>query len=308
MPSREFFSCDWGTSHFRVRLVNSATLEVRDERVSEEGVSSIFRASSTDDRPALFAGVLGRHLHEVIAESGTGADRCVISGMASSTIGWVDLPYAVAPLPLHPSRLERTTFLLPVDGRDISIVLVSGIRTTDDVMRGEECELLGLLELCPELVQERCLVVLPGTHSKHIVMEGRILADFQTFMTGELFAHLRKMPTLSPMLEDEGDESDFLRGVRSARDVGLTAALFKIRARRVIGGARHGASAAFLSGLLIGDELLHTPDGLAVYLAGAGHLHSLYLRAGEALGLSVRALSPEILRQAVVCAHRMMVL
>lgn len=230
----------------------------------------------------------------------------MVSGMASSTIGWHELAYAVAPLALEASSLETRDFQQKVGGRAIDVRLVSGVRTADDVMRGEESELLGLWELCPELSRQPCRLILPGTHSKHVDLDGRGIKSFRTFMTGELFAHLRMTPTLSAILEVEGNDGDFVQGVRAARDLGLSGGLFKIRARSVITGGNGGASAAFLSGLLIGDELAKVPEGLPIYLAGAPKLHSLYLRAGECLGVPMRAIPPEILRQALVCAHRML--
>ncbi len=308
MISQEFFSCDWGTSHFRLRLVDSATLEIKHEVSSGEGVGHIFRNCSPAARAETFAAVLAGHLLALYEASGSAAARCVVSGMASSTIGWHELPYAVAPLALDASSLEKRDFQQNVGGRAVDVRLVSGVRTADDVMRGEESELLGLWELCPELSLQPCRLILPGTHSKHVDLEGRGVKNFRTFMTGELFAHLRMIPTLSAILEAEGDAGDFVQGARAARDLGLSGGLFKIRARSVIAGENGGVSAAFLSGLLIGDELAKVPGGMPVYLAGASKLHNLYLRAGECLGVPMRAISPEILRQALVCAHRMLLL
>ncbi len=60
-----------------------------------------------------------------------------------------------------------------------------------NVLRGEETQVFGALELEPDLAAE-ALLVLPGTHSKWVrVRDGR-LTDFATYMTGELFAVLRE--------------------------------------------------------------------------------------------------------------------
>src|SRR5439155_22401473 len=58
----------------------------------------------------------------------------------------------------------------------------------EDVMRGEETQLLGLGTLWPGFSGVVCL---PGTHSKWVQLTGRRVERFATAMTGELFEVLR---------------------------------------------------------------------------------------------------------------------
>lgn len=303
-----FLSCDWGTSHFRLRLVDTASLAVLGEIKTGEGASSLFQQSTPENRPQLFAATLIRQIEALFLQAGHTATSSIISGMASSSIGWFELPYAVAPMPLAPDHFQKHAFDLPVAGQTVRVTLVSGVRTGDDVMRGEECELLGLLEVHPALGSSRACVLLPGTHSKHIHLNGRNLEGFVTYMTGELFTHLRGLPTLKTPLAAEGETSEleFCEGVRAAQKFGPLAGLFKIRTRSLIAPHPGLHAPSFLSGLLIGSELLglQLPADTAVYLAGSPTLHPLYILAGKQIGLSLQSISPDILQQSLLHAHR----
>ena len=112
-----FTSCDWGTTNLRVRIVRDDA--VIKELRTEQGASRL--KSPEEFRTALGA-----------AMDSLGATKpVVISGMAGSSIGWKELPYARLPFRLDGSdavvnEIEPDTFL------------ISGVRSEDDVMRGEE--------------------------------------------------------------------------------------------------------------------------------------------------------------------------
>lgn len=118
--------------------------------------------------------------------------------------------------------------------------------------------------------------------------------------------HLRDLPTLKASLSDEDTfvESDFCEGVRSAQKFDLSAGLFKIRSRTIIDSLQPQDALSFLSGLLIGKELLNVPTDAKAYLAGSPKLHPLYLMASAQLGLKIEAISPDILRNALIHAHK----
>src|SRR6185436_6198995 len=59
-----------------------------------------------------------------------------------------------------------------------------------DVMRGEETQLVGALEIEPALAAGRHLVCMPGTHTKWVSMRDGIVQEFLTVPTGEVFALL----------------------------------------------------------------------------------------------------------------------
>jgi 2-dehydro-3-deoxygalactonokinase len=305
MPEN-FLSCDWGTSHFRLKLVDSVNLEIRGEIQTSEGAAAIAFRSTDDTRPQNFANVLAGNIEKLFRQTGHDAANCVISGMASSNIGWIELPYAAVPLMLTSSHLETRVFEIPVAGRPVAVTLISGIRTDNDVMRGEECELIGLLDSIRELAESEFYLVLPGTHSKHVHLKLGLLKGFTTYMTGELFSHLRTLPTLQAPLTTgtEASGEAFRDGVWTAQRKGLAAGLFKIRAKSVL-AKNPWAATSFLSGLLIGSELMHLPKDGPCFIAASPGLESNYLKAIEQMQLSVQSIPANALNHALTRAHRL---
>jgi 2-dehydro-3-deoxygalactonokinase len=226
--------------------------------------------------------------------------------MASSSLGWKELPYARTPLSLQPRslvilKLEWKSVSFP----DLNVALVSGIRSSNDVMRGEECELLGLIHLLPELADHTAAtVIMPGTHSKHASLRNGMLTDFTTYMTGELFSHIQQMPTLATCFQenqDVFDEKTFRSGIEEFRRKGLPAALFTLRSRHVLNGMPFVTS--FLGGLLISAELdqLSTRKDEKLFLCCSGEIQKNYMIAADCYKLSLQAIDAEMAD--VACLH-----
>jgi 2-dehydro-3-deoxygalactonokinase len=238
--------------------------------------------------------------------------------MASSSIGWRELPYAQLPVPLDGSNLIWEE-LDPVGSAHHShpVFLVSGVKGDWEIMRGEETQILGFARLEHDSTQvaER-LVLLPGTHSKHAHLAGNCLCDFKTFMTGELFQVLSAHSVLRHSVgfggstiaapanrpNEEVQPKSFLEGVQLGFSQGLTSALFRVRTRQVLHACAAAENRSFLSGLLIGSELEalnRYSASIPIVLCGGEHLTSSYRAALEALGWGsrLRVLEPEAARQ-----------
>ena len=259
----EFTSCDWGTTNLRVRVVHGDAV-VKEIR-SGQGASSL--KSPQEFREALSTAM----------DSLQAAKPVVISGMAGSSIGWKELPYAR--LPFHLDGRDAV-----VDEIESGIFLISGVRSEDDVMRGEETEILGL-----DLAQEEMVVILPGTHSKHCVLRCGAIVAFRTFMSGELHALLGSHSILGKSVAPGWDEAAFLEGVEEAKRGSLTSSLFKVRTRALLNGKSLESNGAYLSGLIIGSELLTVPQNLPLVLAAAGSVAVPYRFAFHALGLDAQS-------------------
>ena len=252
-----FIGIDWGTTHRRAVLVAADGTPVS-ERADSDGALACkgrFRASLE----ALVAGWPEAHA----------ALPVVMAGMVGSGIGWQAVPYLEGEAPLselarHLVRVAeapatRRWFIVPG-------YCLKGSAGEVDVMRGEETQLFGALRLLGDAA-DGCYV-LPGTHSKWVRLRAGHVTELRTYMTGELFALLRRHGTLASamqtaeandatgLLHDSVAESpEFLRGVaHAATGPVLTHALFGARARVVTGALAPGAAAAYVSGLLIGAE------------------------------------------------------
>lgn len=256
-PDSLFISCDWGSSNFRLRLVETDTLAVRAERRSGDGIIELnrrFGESPGSDRLKFFLDFL---LAERAGLDPSSAPHpIVISGMASSGIGMQELEYGRLPFGGSPLELPVRRYLV---AGDTTLLLVSGIRSEDDVMRGEETQAAGLLD---ELPDDRGTLVLPGTHSKHLRYEAGLVTAFRTYMTGELFRLLGTRSILANSVDPEvsryvTDSAPFRDGVRRGADGGLDAGLFGVRAGELLGERDRRDSSHYFMGLLLGSELAY---------------------------------------------------
>lgn len=267
--SRGFIAVDWGTTNRRAWAVGAdgpATELLSDEK----GVLKI--------EPGGFEAEIER-LRESLGDR-----PMLLAGMIGSNRGWIEAPYVPAPAGLD---AIAGALVSPMPG----VFIVPGVSYRDgraaDVMRGEETQLLGAISA--GLVPPGALACHPGTHAKWVRVEDRAIGPFRTVMTGELFATLSRHGILQDRLQGEVTANESFRaGARHglAHD-DLTAELFSVRARHLLGIAEDGAS--YASGLLIGADVR---IGLAfggsgrVALIGRQDLTALY---GEALTLAGRA-------------------
>ncbi len=304
----EFISCDWGTSTFRLRWVFDAGRVVVREIRESSGVRALYeQAQSTGalaqaERGAIFEAYLRQQLEKLVEGQGRFAEPVplVVSGMASSTVGWRELPYAALPFQLNGSGLSHAEIKWAGPDWISNTHLISGAAHSADIMRGEEIEVVGIMA-SEEMsaAREASLLVLPGTHSKHIHVRGGAVVDFQTYMTGELFDVLGRHSLLrasvqvdstggaSPSVElPGGDRTAFEEGVRHARQCGLAGGLFRVRTRSVLDRSAVGENTRFFSGLVIGSELIPLQSVTCpIFIAATGALANLYsIALGELLG------------------------
>jgi 2-dehydro-3-deoxygalactonokinase len=315
-------SCDWGTTSLRLRLVHiTAFPQILAEYRCDEGAAALAATSTPETRPACFEGALRRSFESLAMRTSQPLDGLpvVISGMASSSVGWISLPYSRLPFDLNgqDAVVER----LKLD--DHPILLISGVRDELDVMRGEETELLGLMQL-PEAraLASRCIAVLPGTHSKHVNIAGGKIVSFRTAMTGELFSVLASHSVLrhsvcsgdrSPSLPRQAAgpaREAFVQGVQQSLESDLPSSLFRVRTRQLLQGEPPALNAAYLSGLLIGSEVgalrRRNLDEPIVLCAGSA-VAEWYAAALETAGLGNRtvAIAAETVDQLSAAGHAM---
>jgi 2-dehydro-3-deoxygalactonokinase len=113
----------------------------------------------------------------------------------------------------------------------------------------------------------------------------RAVVDFQTFMTGELFDILGRHSILRATMDDHAvvqPNDAFREGVQAAKKRGLAGSLFSVRTRGALGGVAAVENTSYLSGLLIGSELVGIQG--PVLLAASGALADLYAAAMQSLG------------------------
>lgn len=276
----QFISCDWGTSNFRLRLLQTETLEVLQEHHTDKGVKVLHREYMNQKKISqnrFFSDYLTEQLEHLNLINNKDKKVIVASGMASSSIGMYELGYSQLPFSACGKNLFSRNISL---NRDISLLLVSGAVSSDSVMRGEETQAVGLSSFMD--TQEKGILLLPGTHSKHMEYNKGLYNDFKTFMTGELFKVICTHSILSNSVraaewEDKYKEA-FIEGIKHGCEAGaLTQTLFTIRAKDLMKQSTKEENFYFLSGLFIGDELSYLKtSGEKVTMSASGTLFQLY--------------------------------
>ena len=287
MTEPAYVAVDWGTSSFRLWLVDHAG-QVLAERRSDEGMLAATKTG--------FPAVLQSHLAAVEAPDHL---PVLVCGMAGAKTGWVEAGYVDTPAPL--SAILKQAARVPGAARDIRIL--PGIAQRDakspDVMRGEETQLLGALGLD---AAGEALVCMPGTHSKWVRVKDGTVAHFSTFMTGELFSVVSRETILSLAIagaEEAEDARSFQAAVKAAFEAPAFAAnlLFTARSRQLLFGGTPAAARETLSGTLIGAELAAGLSGTmpkaGITLIASGRLASLYRQAFDALSVIVNPIDAD---------------
>lgn len=270
---------DWGTSALRGARLDEAG-RVLEEKSAPLGILNVANGD--------FAGVFASLFADWMHPPGT---LCLIAGMAGSRQGWAEAPYA--PCPAGLADLSQHLHWIERD----RIAIVPGLSIEQDgvpdVMRGEEVQIFGALRLTGA---RDGLFVLPGTHAKWATVRAGRVTGFRTSMTGEFYGLLGRHSILARTLAADAplDEAVFLMGVdRAGNGCGLLHNAFGVRALALFGRLSPAASASYLSGLLIGEELRDQALEGEIVLIGAPALTARYALALKAAGAATRTLGAE---------------
>ena len=292
----QFLSCDWGTTSFRLRLVSTSDFKILAERDSKEGNARIFEdwsktEKAVEDRFGFYLQVISKHIKALENQSLNSlvGIPLIISGMASSTIGMIELPYRHLPFSVDGSDLNIRTFRANPNFPH-QILLISGVKTDNDVMRGEETQLVGCMI---EEGEQEHLFLHPGTHSKHVrIKDGKAVA-FKSYMTGELFSLLSNKSILTASVKQEGNINQpdhlnsFNKGVKQGANGNILHELFMVRTNHLFDKFSQVQNSYYLSGLLIGTELKDLQKTFTgnIILAGEPTLTAHYTEALKFLNI-----------------------
>lgn len=269
----DWVAVDWGTSNMRAWGI-AADGDVLWERTSPQGMGKLSRAE--------FPGALLEALDGASVERSRPLD-VLICGMAGAKQGWMEAPYLEAPTDLH--NLFDGAVRPAVFGTEVNAAILPGVcqkAGDDNVMRGEETQLLGLASIKPGFSG---LVCMPGTHSKWAQLAGTRIEHFSTAMTGEMYEVLRLHSVLRHSLSGDLDGSKHQEGFAAGSSDGLEhpeqllGMLFRVRAGSLLSGRQPDWCAGYLSGLLIGTEVAsnrHLIGNSPVPLIGSPMLCDLY--------------------------------
>lgn len=280
-PRTALIGVDWGTTSLRAyRMASDGRVLERTER--DLGILKV--------EDAAFAKALDR----VVGAWRSPSLPLILSGMIGSRQGWIEVPYLELP-----AKAADIAAALVRHPDDPAIHVVPGLaydpkNLAPDVMRGEETQIIGALD--DEAGSS--LLVMPGTHSKWVLVENGVITWFATFMTGELFSVLKHHSILGRLMTDTGGQDDrqaFEQGLDGADKLpgGLLQKLFSARTLALFDRLLEKGVADYLSGLLIGIEIDEAFSNLAkaddrprITIIGASNLAQRYLDAMSLKGLT----------------------
>jgi len=260
----KFISCDWGSSTLRLRVVDAATGTVLAESATGKGiiaVSDLWKKNEINEKERIifYQSFLTEQI--ILLEKQLNISlknyTVIISGMASSNIGMKELSYKKTPFTAH----EKELIVHKIESSENfvhTVILISGARTDEDVMRGEETQLIGCLKSDDETDR---FFIFPGTHSKHVELEDGMIKDFKTYMTGEFFELLSQKSILlnsveeSPVELNAGNIKRFENGVIDGTHLNILRAAFLVRTNQLFEKLAKQDNYFYLSGLMIGTEI-----------------------------------------------------
>ena len=283
---------DWGSSALRgARLDRHGA--VLEQRSFPRGVLTV--------APGEFGAVFDASFGDW---AGVGGVACLVSGMAGSKQGWQEAPYCACPAGFD-EVAAQLTWIAPRPGR-APVAIVPGLScehpgdlpgrgSVPDVMRGEEVQIFGAMQLSG---LRDGVFVLPGTHSKWArVANGRV-TGFRTWMSGEVFALLSQHSILAKTIAADAppDDAAFALGVRRAMPGGnLLHHAFGARTLSLFSRMAPAALSNYLSGLVIGEELSAQAlaAGSEVVVIGAAGLTQRYVQALSQHGVRAKSMGAE---------------
>jgi len=300
----QLIALDWGTTSLRAYRLGEHG-QVLQQRSLSAGIMQL------PTTPRLIAGVMCSDGFELAfdeacgdwldAQPGTPVIAC---GMVGSAQGWREAVYRETPADVTglSAALQTVRSLRGVDVHIVPGVLQRSM--LPNVMRGEETQVLGILASLPAATPDQSLLIgLPGSHSKWVQVADGCIMHFDTFMTGEVYAALSTHTilgrTMRPSVSFDADAFD--RGVHVALSdegaAGPLSTIFSCRTLGLTGALSPGAQPDYLSGLLIGHELValsalqrqrHAPNTELppIILIGNAQLCARYSRALAACGFA----------------------
>lgn len=294
---KKILSCDWGTTSFRLRLVDAGTGEVIAKCNNSQGIAGVYALWQKAGEPEInrfryYYEIIQSCIKQLENKIAVSLDNVtlVISGMASSNMGMIELPYKDIPFVTDGSDLEIKVIKADKNFKRKTII-ISGVRTGNDVMRGEETKITG----CSlETISDDHLFILPGTHPKHIRIQGNKVTGLTTYMTGEYFELLSIKSILSGSVIAGGDfnreanKCSFENGVQESMHSNLLHNSFLIRTNALFKKYTPEENYFYLSGLLIGTELKDLQNAkYCITLLGDAKLNGFYAAALKRMNIIV---------------------
>lgn len=199
------------------------------------------------------------------------------SGMITSNLGLHELPHVLAPAGQRelaagmvmvdmPEIFEKPIWFVPGVRNDVDNIGLHNCEAMD-VMRGEEVEVMGLIERLA--IRGPAMLIMPGSHSKFVCIDERnMITGCVTTLSGELLHIITHNTILADSLDREFateiNPEMLLAGAALAKRIGLGRACFNVRILDQFTIYQRNDRANFLLGAVLGADLLTLRNSTAI--------------------------------------------
>lgn len=277
-----YIMIDSGTTNTRVYLFDENTKRIIDKIKLSAGV----RDNVLCEGESLYKKELKRGISEIIEQNNLTKDDIKAigaSGMICSEIGLCNIPHVQAPADTEKLRNSAKTILVE-EVSDIPITFVPGIKNNSqsidindifdvDMMRGEEAEILGIMELLN--IKSDFTAILPGSHTKIIsINSAGEIEKCQTTIAGELLSCVSQntiiKKTLCEGLTKETDKESLIAGYEQSKKHGFNNTAFKVRCAGMFTEMSAVQLSSYFTGAVLADdiELIKEFSGSRVFVIG----------------------------------------
>ncbi len=249
-----YITIDGGTTNTRISLV-------KDNEILATDKYQIGARASIGDNSALKQ-TIKDGIKAILEKTGYNESDVIsvlASGMITSEYGLVKLDHITLPCSIKELKENMYYTSIP-EITYIPFAFVRGVKSVgktlenSDVMRGEEAELMGIMQ-----EGTSCAYVLPGSHSKIIFTDEKgVITSFSTLLTGELIYAVASSTILKDgvnLKETEIDYDYLKKGKDYCVEYGINEAFFKVRVLKNLFGATPKQCYSFFLGVAIAQEI-----------------------------------------------------
>lgn len=191
-------------------------------------------------------------------------DFIIASGMITSKLGLFEVEHLK--LPLNINQIHKKIVVKIFLG--LPIYLIPGLKLINenflgssfdqsDVIRGEEVEIVGMLEHLKS--HPNLILILPGSHNKFVeIEENKIIKSFSSTLSGEILNSLIKNTILSNSITGYENKLnlEFLNlGFKRVNTCGITEAAFNLRGIDISNSLNNVEKFSYLLGVVLGEDI-----------------------------------------------------
>ncbi len=301
--TKRIIALDGGTTNTRLTLMEDGKI------VNRKKLSVGIR----DGKEALTAELHGG-ISEFLAElrmSESDIEVIAASGMVTSELGLYTVPHTVAPAGKTELKERAVRVNLP-DICGIPFAFIPGVKTFADtkmsladmdIMRGEEAETVAILDRM-NLENGTVTLILPGSHMKIVTCESGRITAFTTTMTGELSRAAAENTILKNTIGDvffkDIDKDALKSGFALCDDIGVAAALFKLRVAGNFRGDDTRTVYSMLLGIILHDDVKAVAKKTCdtILIGGSDPFRTAYLTLLEGAASTVAEVPEELAENA----------